>query len=226
MTYTMAKIIISAATLLTASALLLLSKKGTEKTTYKITPEYMIFAQSADQTLIQPTTVQAIDSTQIKPTPDIKSYIVNDYLTKVIPEITDNILISMKKTRDIPLYAINTPDQIASMVEYLENADREYAYIIHLNTKNRLIGVENVAMGALNQMITQPREIFKGALLNNAAGIIFVHNHPSGDPKPSVEDISVTSKLVEVGKLIDIQLLDAIIIGRDKYISLKESGYI
>ena len=184
MAYTMAKAIIGAATLLTASTLLLMSIKNKEEITYKITPEYMVLSQPGNLT-------------QLEPIIDIEPGKVDEYLTTVLPEITDNIIISMKKSRDIPQYAISTPNDIASIVKYLENADREYAYIIHLNTKNKLIGVEIIAIGALNKMITQPREVFKGALLNNAAGIIFVHNHPSGDPRPSSDDIDITLKLAE-----------------------------
>jgi DNA repair protein RadC len=83
-----------------------------------------------------------------------------------------------------------------------------------------------VFIGSLNASIVHPREVFKEALKRSAASIICMHNHPSGDPSPSREDIEVTKRLVECGKLIGIDLLDHIIIGEQKYVSLKEKGYL
>lgn len=110
--------------------------------------------------------------------------------------------------------------------EYLEYADREHFIILLLNTKNGIIGINTVSIGSLSSSIVHPREIFKPAILANAAGIILAHNHPSGDPSPSQEDLEVTRRLVEAGQLLGIIVQDHIIIGDGCYVSLKEKGFI
>ena len=94
-----------------------------------------------------------------------------------------------------------------------------------MNTKNKVIGVFEISHGNVNSSIVGTREIFQKALLANAVSIILMHNHPSGDPSPSREDIEVTRRIVEAGKIIGIQVLDHIIIG-DRYSSLKEKGHM
>jgi DNA repair protein RadC len=99
-----------------------------------------------------------------------------------------------------------------------------------LDTKNRLIGINTVSVGILDSRIVHPREVFKPAILSNAAGIIVGHNHPSGDPSPSVEDTRITKRLHEVGEILGIDLLDHVIV-RDgteplRWVSLKERGVI
>ena len=98
--------------------------------------------------------------------------------------------------------------------------------MVLLNTKNCIIGVKDIFTGSLNNSIVHPREIFKAAINKNSASIIICHNHPSGDPTPSSEDINITLRIKECGSIIGIQLLDHIIIGNNKYISLKEEGLI
>jgi len=97
---------------------------------------------------------------------------------------------------------------------------------LYLNTKNQVLQKRTVFIGSLNASIVHPREVFKEALKRSAASIICMHNHPSGDPTPSREDIEVTKRLAECGKLIGIDVLDHIIIGEQKYVSLKEKGYL
>ena len=96
--------------------------------------------------------------------------------------------------------------------------------LLCLNTKNKIAGVHTVSIGSLNASIVHPREVFKAALLNNASGIICLHNHPSGDPEPSREDIEITHRLVNAGNILGINVLDHIIIGDGRYISLGERG--
>jgi DNA repair protein RadC len=91
-----------------------------------------------------------------------------------------------------------------------------------LNTKNVVISMKDVSIGSLNSSIVHPREVFSEAIRKNSASIIVCHNHPSGDPTPSKEDINVTERLKECGKLLGIELLDHLIIGNGSYISLKE----
>lgn len=101
----------------------------------------------------------------------------------------------------------------------------EHMYMICMNTKNRIIGVFEISHGNVNSSIVGVREIFQKALLANAVSIILMHNHPSGDPTPSREDINVTKRIVEAGKLIGIEVLDHIIVG-EQYSSLKEKGHM
>ena len=102
----------------------------------------------------------------------------------------------------------------------------EVFILITLNTKNIVTGYFEVHRGTINTSLVHPREVFKRALLNNASNIMVAHNHPSGDPNPSKEDIQITERLKEAGNLLGINLLDHIIVGEDKYISLKEKGIL
>lgn len=97
---------------------------------------------------------------------------------------------------------------------------------LYLNTKNQVIHRQTIFIGSLNTSIVHPREVFKEAFRRAAASIICLHNHPSGDPTPSREDIEVTKRLVECGQIIGIEVLDHIIIGDHKFVSLKEKGHI
>lgn len=112
------------------------------------------------------------------------------------------------------------------LMEEMRYLDKEYFKIILLNIKNQVIHVEDVSVGSLNSSIVHPREIFKIAIRRSSAALILVHNHPSGDPTPSGEDVEITRRLVESGKLLGIDVLDHIIIGDGRYTSLKEKGLI
>lgn len=96
--------------------------------------------------------------------------------------------------------------------------------IITLNTKNQIAGVHVISRGSLNQAVVHPREVFKAALLNNAASIVCFHNHPSGIPDPSHEDIKLTERLIEAGKILGIEVLDHVIIGDLNDYSMKARG--
>lgn len=97
----------------------------------------------------------------------------------------------------------------------MEEIDREQLIVCCLDTKNQPLNIHVVSMGSLNASIIHPREIFKTTILSNAASIILYHNHPSGDPTPSSEDLSATGRIHDCGKLMGIDLLDHIIIGED-----------
>lgn len=115
---------------------------------------------------------------------------------------------------------------IATDVLDLMKRPEEELWVFSLNTKNDVTGMFMVSRGSLSSSIVHPREVFKGALLNNAASIIAVHQHPSGNSTPSREDIEVTKRLTEAGKILGIELLDHIVIGEGEYVSLKEKGYV
>ena len=122
---------------------------------------------------------------------------------------------------------ISCPDDAAEYaMSRLMNEQREHFAVILVNVKNHIISMPIISIGSLTASVVHPREVFKAAIKHTAAAMILVHNHPSGDPEPSREDIATTKRLVEVGKLMDIPVLDHIIIGRNRYASLKEKGVI
>lgn len=108
----------------------------------------------------------------------------------------------------------------------LESKKQEYFYAVYLDSAKRIILEKLLFMGTINQSIVHPREVFKEAYLCNATSIICIHNHPSGNVIPSKEDINLTKKLIEIGKLFGIEIVDHIIIGKNKYYSLYENGDI
>jgi DNA repair protein RadC len=122
---------------------------------------------------------------------------------------------------------INSPGDVADLVmEEMRGLDREHFRIMHLSTRNNVLGISPVSIGSLNSSIVHPRECFKEAIRRNANTIILLHNHPSGDPTPSREDLDITRRLVEGGRILGIDILDHVIIGDKKYVSLKEQGVI
>ena len=138
------------------------------------------------------------------------------------------VKLSMAKERELPYEGkeINSAEKTAKLAEQiLEGADREHLLVISINCACRPVAVEIVAIGALNSVVIQPREIFKHAILSNAAGIVVVHNHPSGKCTPSREDEAITRKMIRAGDLLGIWLEDHIIIG-EGYYSFREEGLI
>ncbi|WP_208528098.1 MULTISPECIES: DNA repair protein RadC [Jeotgalibacillus] len=124
-------------------------------------------------------------------------------------------------------FTIRSPEDGASMLmNEMRFLTQEHFVALYLNTKNQVIHQQTIFIGSLNASIVHPREVFKEAFKRSAASIICAHNHPSGDPSPSKEDIDVTRRLVECGKMIGIEVLDHLIIGEKKYVSLKEKGYM
>lgn len=106
----------------------------------------------------------------------------------------------------------------------MENLEQEQLRTIHLNTKSRVISSRLIYQGTLNETHIRFGEVFRYAIVDNAAGIVVCHNHPSGDPTPSPEDAAITRELVKVGDLLDIDVVDHIVIGKGKFVSLKERG--
>ncbi|MCP3029652.1 RadC family protein [Halobacillus sp. A5] len=124
---------------------------------------------------------------------------------------------------------VRSPEDAAELAsEFIGDDDREVMFVMCLNTKNEVVAVHRAHVGSLNASIVHPREIFKSAILNNAASIIVAHQHPSNDVRPSQEDISVTRRLHESGQTLGIQLLDSLIVSSNPSIhtSLKENGYL
>lgn len=129
-----------------------------------------------------------------------------------------------RRQRKQPPSLAGPRDVYALMHERLKHADREHIYALLLNTKNMLISAELVSIGSLSASIIHPREVLKPAIVASAASIILVHNHPTGDPTPSAEDVAFTKRFAKCGTLIGIELLDHIVIGNGHFYSLKEHG--
>lgn len=122
---------------------------------------------------------------------------------------------------------ITSPKDVTNiLMEEMRYLKKEYFKIILLDTKNQIISINDISVGSLNSSIVHPREVFNVAIKRSSASIILVHNHPSGDPAPSKEDINVTKRLNQCGDIIGIKVLDHIIIGDGNYISLKEKSVI
>lgn len=121
---------------------------------------------------------------------------------------------------------IKSPGDAFKRMEDMQFLAVEQFRVIYLNTKNGIIAEEVVAQGTINATIVGGRELFRRAVRLLAASIILLHNHPSGDTMPSQEDIAITKKLVEAGKLLDIGIIDHIIIGKGQFESLKERGIL
>lgn len=140
---------------------------------------------------------------------------------------------SMRDPNGGPVRA-RTPEDIAHLCEDIGQSAQEVFCVVDLNTKNNVIDKRLVTLGLLDASLVHPREVFRGAIANNAAAVIVAHNHPSGDPTPSAEDIRITRQLVEAGRILSITVLDHIVIGRKDangagtpgFISLRESGLV
>lgn len=140
-------------------------------------------------------------------------------------------IVSIKLVKESSLLykerAIRSPeDGYRLMKQLLGDLDREAFIVISLDTKNQPTSINICHIESLNASIVHPREVMKSVILSNGASFMVGHNHPSGNPAPSREDIEVTKRLVETGKILGIDLLDHIIVGDETFISLKEKGYI
>lgn len=130
-----------------------------------------------------------------------------------------------RATAELPLI-IRTPKDVFYRLQDMQHLTQEQIRVLYLTTKNGIIAEEIVVQGTLHTAVVGPREVFCRAIRLMAASIIIIHNHPSGDPTPSQEDIVLTRKMVEAGKIIEISVLDHVIIGQGRYVSLKEKGII
>ncbi|MBW8010129.1 MAG: JAB domain-containing protein [Chloroflexi bacterium] len=120
---------------------------------------------------------------------------------------------------------IQSPGDAAALLQYEMGAlEQEHLRVVLLNTRNQVLDIVEVYRGSLNTSMVRVGEVFKQAVRSNAASIIVAHNHPSGDPTPSPDDIAVTRAIIESGKLLDIDVLDHIVIGQGSFVSIKERG--
>ena len=142
---------------------------------------------------------------------------------KQIKAVYENIRVS----EEVSSYFNNgtrytAPSQVYEMFKFLMQEVKEVFICLHLDGKNRIKCIDLISIGTLNQSLVCPRSVFQTALISNAAAIICVHQHPTGDPTPSTEDIAITKRLKEAGELMNIKILDHIIIGQDEYLSFVE----
>lgn len=144
----------------------------------------------------------------------------------------DNIdIVKVVLVRDRELshkrFTIRSADDVFTVVsDYLDGADREHFIVVVVDTKHVVNAIHTVSIGTLDATLVFPREVFKVAILANASGIIVAHNHPSGSPEPSKEDITITQRLKEAGKILGIDVIDHLVIGDGCFTSLLERGYL
>lgn len=138
---------------------------------------------------------------------------------KAALEIGRRLLLAQPEQRP----QISSPADVAALLMLeMAHLDQEHLRVVLLNTKNFVLKIEQVYIGTINSSAVRVGEVFKVALRMNAAALIVVHNHPSGDPTPSPEDVAVTRQLVEAGKLLDVDVLDHLVIGQGRWVSLRE----
>lgn len=119
----------------------------------------------------------------------------------------------------------NAGDLAAVVIPKLRYLDREHLLVVMLDASNRVVGMETVSVGDLTSSIAHPREVFKPCIRRNAAAVALAHNHPSGDPVPSEDDLAITERLIAAGRLLGIEVLDHVILSDDGYISLRQAGF-
>lgn len=146
------------------------------------------------------------------------------YLPRVTVKLTkecvcENITVRRRSVREVK-------DAVNLFNESLLESDREKLICIHLDSSHKVLAFEVVSVGSLNSSIVHPREVFKAAILLNAHSILIMHNHPSGDPTPSAEDVEITRKLKEVGDLLSIPLVDHVIVASTGHCSFAEKGML
>lgn len=128
---------------------------------------------------------------------------------------------------DVGQYSISDPSGLVKAIRKgIQDKAKEHFKLVLLNTRNRIIGISTISVGTLNSSLVHPREVFKDALAHSASSIILAHNHPSDDPEPSDDDIAITRRLADAGRLMGIEVLDHIIITRHGHTSLKEKGLL
>lgn len=131
--------------------------------------------------------------------------------------------LGLQSVEDRP--TVHCPIDAANLVSYeMAALPQEQLWVLVLDTRNHVLGIEKMYKGSLNSSMVRIGELFRPAIQRNAAAIIVVHNHPSGDPTPSPEDVALTRGIVQAGKMMDIELLDHLVIGQGRFVSMKEKG--
>jgi DNA repair protein RadC len=124
-------------------------------------------------------------------------------------------------------FDIKNPEAVCRVISSsIKEKAKEHFKLILLNSRNKKIGISTISIGTLTTSLVHPREVFKDAITHSAASVILAHNHPSGDPEPSEDDLKITKKLVESGKILGVEVIDHIIVGKNNFYSFREKGLI
>jgi DNA repair protein RadC len=122
-------------------------------------------------------------------------------------------------------FDIKDPQSIVKAIRAsIKDKAKEHFKLILLNARNKILGISTISIGSLNASIVHPREVFKDAIVHNAYSVVLAHNHPSGDPEPSEDDLTITRRLVEAGKILGVEVIDHIIISKNGFFSFKDKG--
>jgi DNA repair protein RadC len=153
---------------------------------------------------------------------DLQAALVGSDTPPEVQALLDTLAVLLRPTAR---EQIRTPNDVAALLMLeMSHLDQEELRVICLNTKNRILAITTVYRGSLNSAAIRIGEVYKEALRLNSAAIIVVHGHPSGDPTPSSEDILVTRQIVEAGKLLDCECVDHVVIGKGRWVSMREKG--
>jgi len=144
--------------------------------------------------------------------------------TDVGPKAT--LQFCMRRTGKPPGKFVGNAADVCTLMKGIASADRESFYTLHLDVRHNIVDIDKVSTGGLSGVEVHPREVFRGALLSGASSVIFAHNHPSGSPEPSRQDIELTTRLRQVGELVGISVLDHVIVGGHECRSLAERGFM
>lgn len=150
-------------------------------------------------------------------------------LSRLVNGSYEGYRVSVQLVREAPDYEpvqITDASDVYRFLSDIQQYDREVLYSLHLDGRSRVVGCEEVSRGCLTSALVHPREVYKAAILGSAASIIVAHNHPSGDPTPSPEDVSMSKQLSEAGRILGIELLDSIVIGDGSFYSLRGAGFL
>ena len=145
-------------------------------------------------------------------------------LRRFVADLSAIYTTSAGKSLDEALVIRNPQDAYTFLRVEMESLEQEQMRTLTLSTRNKIISAQMIYQGNINTVIVRPAEIFRPAIIDNACAIILAHNHPSGDPSPSPEDVKITSELVQAGKLLGIDVLDHLVICKEKFVSLKDRG--
>jgi DNA repair protein RadC len=124
-------------------------------------------------------------------------------------------------------FDIKDPESVVRAIRAsIQDKAKEHFKLILLNPRNKIIGISTISIGTLNASLVHPREVFKDAIMHSAASVVLAHNHPSGDPEPSEDDLTITRRLIEAGKILGVEVMDHIIIAKNGFFSFKERGLV
>jgi len=173
-------------------------------------PAENLACKNISEILTAPMTIKGVGTKKAD-----KLYVIKEVIRRIMEEAPNNNPV------------IQGPEDVSKFfIPKLLHQTKEHFMLALLNTKNRIIASPTISIGSLSASVVHPREIFREAIKYPCAAIILIHNHPSGDPNPSREDIAVTERLVKAGKIMDIPILDHIIIAQQNYLSMKEKELI